>query len=267
MKLKQVLLFTLCITFFGCSSESDGEPNPNPDSEDSTLIKRIVYNGGTEYEYTETFNYDGNKLTSLDYGDDTKNIYTYNNGNLVKDDYFLEGILQASTSLQYNSNGKLSTYIETFYEASGLGDRKYKHNIVYNNDDTITNEVYVSFSGSDFELDYTETITLNKKNITKIADNEENEINYSYDTKNGVFKNIYAIEVLNILSENEFGALIYGNTNNVTSYIESDSDSSDNYNDRYEYVYNDKDYPKTGIYTSEYGTIDEDIETLEYFYE
>ncbi|MFH4965267.1 hypothetical protein V8G69_09720 [Gaetbulibacter sp. M235] len=270
MKLNQFLLFTLCLTFFACSTESTDTPEEeNP--ADNTLLKKIIYNKGTVDEYSETYNYNGNKLISVvgtDGSEEWKNVYTYDdNDNLIKDDYFDADGHIASVVLEYNSENKIATYTETFLESSGLGDRKYKSVFTYNNDGTLTNKVYVSYSNSDFELGWTETITLNGKNIAEIADDEGYKISYGYDDKNGMFKNIHAIEVLNILSENEFGAYIYGNTNNIVSYVESDTSISGNYNDKYEYTYNEKNYPKTCIYTSQYGNGYEDIETIEFFYE
>ncbi len=266
MKLKQFLLITLSITFFTCSTESVNNPEEEENT-DSTLIKKIVYDKGTANEYTETFNYEGNKLTSVDAGDGYKNIYTYDSdNNLIKDDFFEKNELIASVSLEYNSDDKVAMYIETFFEGSGLSDRQYKHVLTYNNDGTITSKVYGNYNGTGFQLDFTEIITLDGKNILEVSHNDGYKIAYTYDKKNNAFKNIHAIEVLNMLSENEFGSLIYGNTNNILSFIESGA-SSYNYIDTYEYTYNENDYPKTCIYSSKYGNQTEDIETIEYFYE
>tara|TARA_R110002049_G_scaffold1498_1_gene11613 strand:- start:39725 stop:40480 length:756 start_codon:yes stop_codon:yes gene_type:complete len=248
---------------FFCFSTESTDPD---DDTDNTLVKKIVYDKGTDSEYTETFNYDGNKLISVDNGDGWKNVYTYENDNLVKDECFVDDVLQASVTLDYNLDEKIATYTETFTEDSGLGDRKIKHVFTYNNEGTITDEVYISYLNTDFELDRTKIITLNGKNISKIADGTYSTT-YTYDDKNGAFKNIHAVEVLNILSENEFGSLIYGNTNNMTSFIENDTNTSDNYNNTYEYTYNDKNYPKIGVYKSVYGGIEDDIENVEFFYE
>ncbi len=266
MKLKHILLFTSCITFFACSTESS--TSEEEETNDSTLLKKIVYDIGTADEYTETLNYNGNKLTSVDYGDNSKNVYTYDDDNyLVKDEYFNEGTLEASVALEYNSDDNIASYTETFFESSGLSDRQYKKMFTYNNDGTVTNEVYINYSNSGFELSRTETIILDGGNIVEISDGEGYSISYTYDDKNGAFKNIHAIEILNILSENEFGALLYGNTNNIASEIESDTSISDNYNNIYEYTYNENNYPITCIYTAQYGDQEDDVETIEYFYE
>ena len=269
IKLKQILLIVLCSTLFNCETEST-DTTDNSSNDDSTLIKRIVYNKDTSDEFTEIYNYDGNKLTSIDLSDNSKYVYSYDdNNNLVGENYFEEDELIVSIDIEYNTEDKIATYTETFFEPSGLDDRQYEYIFTHNNDGTITNQIYVNYDNSDFELSRTETITLNGENIASISDDDGYTISFTYDDKNNAFKNIHAIEVLNILSENEFGAFIYGNTNNITSYIESDdsSNSDDNFTDRFEYTYNEKNYPITNIYTSQYGNEDADVETIEYFYE
>lgn len=268
MKLKQILLFTICIAFFACSTDSSNDKDDEETVEDTTLLKRIIYNKGTSNEFIETFSYDGNKLTSVDYGDGSRNVYTYNeDGYLVKDEYFDGGLLNASVALEYNSDEKIASYTETFFEDSGLDDRQYRHTYTHNNNGTITSTVEVNYDNNGFEFDRTETIVLNGKNIAEISDDEGYTITYTYDNKNGTYKNIHAIEILNILSENEFGAIIFGNTNNITSYVETDETLSDNYNETFEYTYNAEDYPLTCIYTSKYGDTVEDIETIDFEYE
>ncbi|MEC3908689.1 hypothetical protein VOI54_16800 [Tamlana sp. 2201CG12-4] len=270
MKLKLILLNVLMIvTVLSCNTESVDLPEQK-ETADNTLVKRIVYNIGTDDEYTETFNYDGNKLTSVHYSYGAKNVYTYDdNDNLVKDEYFEGDGLVASVSLEYNLDNKIASYIETFFEFPGfsLGGRRYKHIFTYNNDGTIADTLYVSDHNAEYELSGIKTFTLNGSSITEILYDWGYNISYRYDNKNGAFKNIHAIEALHILSQNEFGAAIYGNTNNIVSHREKYTNSvGDNYNDSYEYTYNEKNYPKTCVYNSKEEGI-EDTETIEYFYQ
>ncbi|GAA3582844.1 hypothetical protein [Snuella lapsa] len=263
MNLKQFLLVTLFISVLACSSESDdSKETPN----DGILIEKIIYDKGTEDEYTETFIYDGNKLMSVDYGDDYKNVYTYDdNDNLIKDDAYAENELMATIAIEYNSENKVASYTETFHDGSGL-EGIYKYELSYNNDATITVKVYNKTSSSDFELYNTETITLNGKNIVKIVHDDGYTESYTYDNKNSAFKNIHAIEVLNLLSHHEYGAEIYSNTHNIISFVESGDSISDNYNDIYEYTYNENNYPKTGIATYSYGNLENEVSTIEFVY-
>ena len=276
MKLYKFLVFCLCVNFFTCNIEPVGEVEIFQEEEeeeeitsDDLLIEKIIFNKGTSDEYSESFSYDGNKLTRINHGGGFINVYSYDdNDNLVKDEYFESGILAAFVALKYDSDKKLTEYTETFFEVSGLDDRQYRHVYTYNDDGTITSKVFLNEDDAGFELDYTETITKANGNILKISDDEGYSINSKYDDKNGIYKNIHAIEVLNILSENEFGALLYGNTNNILTYVETDTnpDASELYNDKYEYTYNDNNYPLSSIYTSDLGTEDEDVETIDYIY-
>jgi len=86
MSLKQFFIFGIIIFIFSCNTEPTDAPYE--ETNDSTLLKRIIYNKDTADEYSETFNYNGNKLISVDYGDGSKNVYTYENDNLIKDEYF-----------------------------------------------------------------------------------------------------------------------------------------------------------------------------------
>ena len=279
MKLNYLLLITLCVTLIACNTETIDavdeeieeieEVEETEETTDNNLIKRIVYNKDTAEEYTDTFNYDGNKLTSVDYGDGYKNVFVYDEkNNIVKDEYYSENVLAAYTVLEYDTENKLTKFTETFLEPSGLDDRQYENVFTYNNDGTITKEVYVDYSNSGFELSWTETIIFNNKNITNVKDNDDStEYIYTYDDKKGMFENIYAIEILNQLSENEFGPYIYGNTNNITSNIEKYENHESG--DLTEYTYGDDGYPETALYKSIYdGVIDEDqTETIDFFYE
>ncbi len=284
MKLKHILLFTTCIAFFACSTDSLNPKNETNDptqiiiddsaeiiTNDLTLIKRIVYNIDTLDEYTYTFKYNDNKLTSVSYDDYNKNVYTYDDNDfLIKDECFKEGKLVASVELKYNSEGEIAEYFETISESSRLDDRQYKKVFTYNNDRTVTKKVYANSSDdSGYELSWIETITLEEKNITKISDKTDDSDDnrfYIYDDKNGAYKNIHAIEVLNFLSENEFGATIYGNTNNIANYHGSVNGSGSIFKEKFMYTYNEENYPKTCKHSTKYDDLDE-VETLEYFYE
>ncbi len=262
MNLKHILLFGIFIAFFSCSTDSNDSPEIETD--DSTLLKKTIETDSEGEVYTTNYTYDGNKLISVISDGGYKNIYTYENNNLVREDQYIDGDLVAYVILEYNTEGKVSIFTESFLEASGLSPRKYKHIFTYNNDGTITTEVYGSYSGSEFELDWTEIITLDGKNIIKVNSSDDT-ISYTYDNKNGAFKNIHAIEVLNFLTENEFGQLIYGNTNNATSikYEYSSVVSTETY----EFSYDDNNYPKKSIYKDFYDGSLQYESTIEYFYE
>ncbi|CAH8286351.1 hypothetical protein EV196_106265 [Mariniflexile fucanivorans] len=265
MKL-QLLLFTLCITIFSCSTES--LDNSEKETTDSTLLKKVIYDKDTEDEYIVTYSYDENKLTKLEGEDGYKNVYTYEGDLLVKEESFLDGELGAYVTLEYNSVGVLVQYKEYWLDSSGLPESTYKHVLTYNSDKTITNDVYTGDHNSQTELYFTELISFDGKNISKLKDNDNvTEYLYSYDDKNGMFKNVHAIEVLNLLSQNEFGPYIMGNTNNIT--IDKEIYDQQSNHTTSEYIYNENDYPVSAInkyYNN--GVLDEQqTETINFYYE
>lgn len=243
--LKHVLLLIVCLGLFNCESESTDTPDPEKET-DNTLIKRIVYDEGTDDEYTETYNYiDGNKLKSINGTGGDKSEFTYDGDNLVREDVYFEGILSAYHVLEYNTEGLLTKLNEYWLDNSGLSERMFYHEFTYNNDGSIKVDVFESYTDAPSEFYYTEVISFDGKNISKI-DQEDTQYIYNYDNKNGIHKNIYAIEILNLLSQNEFGPYIVGNTNNLTSDKEVHNNKSTD--DTVEYTsYNENDYPITGI--------------------
>ena len=203
------------------------------------------------------------KLISIISNDGYKNTYTYENDKLIREDQFINDKLEIYVTLDYNSEEKIASYTEFWLDLNG-SNAGFKNVLTYNNDNTITNKVYWGDFNSQTNLYFTQTITLNDKNITEIKDDKAGEykLSYSYDNSNGIFKNIHVIEVLNLLSQNELGAYINGNINNVTSFIESSTSPSEFNKETFEYIFNDNNYPITAKSYFQ-GELDS---TIEYFY-
>ncbi len=273
MKFKNLFLFVSFIAIFSCNIEPIGE-NPdeiiqeeeNEETNDNTLVKKIVYYQDTDFEYTEIFNYDGNKLTSIDGENGDRSVYTYEGDNLVREDVYFEGKLAAYQTLEYNNDGKVEKLVEYWLEDTGVSERTFFHSLTYNDDNTISVDVSRSDMGSDPEFSYSEIISFDGLNISNTKQTDTEYV-YAYDDKNGMFKNIYKVEVFNLLSENEFGPYILGNSNNIISDKEIyDNQTTD---DTYEYIYNDKDYPISAIGKRiDDGVVDEDSSyTINFYYE
>tara|TARA_R110002050_G_scaffold97971_2_gene203620 strand:+ start:5901 stop:6704 length:804 start_codon:yes stop_codon:yes gene_type:complete len=267
MKFKQILLFTLCITFFACSTESTENPDEKEETEDSTLLKKTIETDSDGITETTIYTYDGNKLISVDYGDGWKNVYTYENEKLVREDQYADNESVAYLTLEYNTNGKLSSIKEFFLEPSNLNGA-HKYILKHNNDNSINIEIYSGDFNSQTNLFTTYTFSYNGKNIFKIEDDDISSPEYYnaiYDSKNGMFKNVNAIDVLNIITElSEFSAPLYGSTNNPTSIAGIYHQES---LDTFEYTYNDNNYPKTATYQDSYQGSINYTATIEYFYE
>ncbi len=262
MKLKQFLLIALSITFFTCNTES--VDNPDEETTDSTLIKKIVYDKGTSDEYTATFNYDGNKLISVDAGDGYITKYIYENDKLVRINDLESNDLHAYVTIQYNIDEKIGSYI-IFFEKDN--DHAEKHIFTYNSDNTMTESVYYGTYAVQETFSYSSIITFEGKNIMNEKwDDDDIEYIYTYDDKKGALRNIQHIDIINLISVDFGGLAEYGSVNNVTSLKEI-QDGTVNYFDEYEYIYDNNGYPKTSIYKTESRWGPEEDTTMDYFYE
>ena len=98
--------------------------------------------------------------------------------------------------------------------------------------------------------------------------NDEYELSFQYDNKNGIYKNIEQIEVINLVSI-DFGGL-EGYTNNIIDRRDNDEDEDGNdviIADTYEYIYNENGYPVTATYKDFYDEELEETYIIEYLYE
>ncbi|MEL0649847.1 hypothetical protein V6246_00350 [Algibacter sp. TI.3.09] len=265
MKFKQILLFTLCITFFACSSESSN--SDEEETTDNTLVKKIVYYD----EFTETFNYDGNKLNSITDNDGYETKITYSDNKVTRIDNYEDNELLEYFTVSYNSEGKLTSYINYLFDIDG-NDIAYNQILTYNNDNTVDVEVLRGNFSSQTEPMGTTTYTISNSNITKLSydDITDNET-YEFDNKKGVFNNILGFEVINFININsEFGFEIYGGSNNVTK-ITDEQDGWPTSSERFEYTYNENGYPKSSenYYNEDISNPNEEelLGTIEYIYE
>ncbi len=263
MKLKQILLFTLCITFFACNTESIDTPTPNEVSTNDMLVKKISYKFDNE-QFVENYIYDKNKIKSINSSNGYKTEYTYSNDKIIRIDNFENEELIAYTTLAYDSENRLESYIDYF---DMPGDSSvWKSVFSYNTDGTITKTIYMGDSNSQTNLSDTYTYILQEENIIKYASDYQ-VVSFEYDNKNGVYKNIYDINVINLLNL-DLGAL-EGNKNNISKATEELGNGNIT-SETFDYTYNDKNYPIKAIYERidkiDNGQVVEKG-SLEYFYE
>jgi hypothetical protein len=230
---KIISLFCLISILSSCSTNNSSSDNSQISS--AVLVKKVkVHHDNTDDFFT--FSYDGDKLLEVSdqNGYKMKNIY---NGNLiVKQEVYINNILDFYTDYVYSSN-KLIKKNTT----SVTSNFTQNWDFVYNSDGTIT--VNSPIPGSNVPR-YTIYYFANG-NLIKRGNN-----NYTYDTKNNPFKNIlganYFIYLLPYGSawDSDFGML-----NNC---LLSDASIS-------VYQYNVQDYPilktQTSTSNSSYSTI------------
>ncbi|GAB1855531.1 hypothetical protein MHTCC0001_03650 [Flavobacteriaceae bacterium MHTCC 0001] len=274
MKLKHFLLFVLCVSLFNCETEPTDTPDPEKDAPaeetDNTLIKRIVETYENGEKYTLDFQYDGNKLISVFSNDGDKNDFTYENDLLTRVDQYFEGKLEGYVLLSYNSENTLTEYTEYLLDIEGVGKIAYRNELVYNSDNSTKRYIYKGDFENQNDLTFTQTISFMGNNIVSNIDSSDDFAStYTLDDKNGIYKNTYAIEILNLLNDTEFSIILLGNANNVTKLVDFYNGVTDT--DTYTFTYNDSNYPIEAELLSSTtwggGIVPDTKSIIEYFYE
>ncbi len=139
MKLKQLLLFTLCITSFACNTESINKPDN--EEETPTTSKRVKeaigYIKGVEI-VKQIFTYSDNKLSNIteyqksgsDWIEINTEEYTYNGSSITCE--LTSGSYMGNKTIYQTDNNNISTIsnIEDGYIFSGYDDIIFSNNLI-----------------------------------------------------------------------------------------------------------------------------------------
>ncbi len=249
--MKKLLIISLVALFVACSSDDDSTTSDSNDNNNNTndpglLVRTISYDDETDIDdLTITFTYDGNKLIKSS-GTGSANYlqtfdYTYENNQLKYidgqwSDDFTEGT--SRIELNYVTDDYITIALDY-----GIVDSR---SLTFNADGTITKS---SNAGAGGLSTSTFTLDSNSNVISEDDDdpNDESLFSYTYDTKNGAFKNVHQIDLLNLLSE-DFGGIQWdGNQNNViyneNTYWDGTTDSIV----ETIFIYNEHDYPVSAV--------------------
>ena len=276
MKLKYLLLLALCFSFLACNSESTDDSNTDDEQEetnDSTLLKSIVYNYEVEEGESETlnFSYEDNKLISIKSTDGSETKITYTDDKITRIENLDDDEIMEFFTISYDDENQFSGYVQYLYDIDGE-DIAYNNILTYNDNNTIDIERYKGDFSSQTESRGVTTYTIIDSNITKIEfDDITDYYSYEYDSEKGFFANVLEFEVFNFINyRSEYGFYLFGGENNLLK-LEDIQEGWSTSLDRYEYEYNEDGYP---ISAKNYydDDIDDDIaETLEssieYIYE
>ena len=243
--MKKLITIVLVIAFvYSCSTNSD---NNNSSSSSGPLIKTETSIGGTE-----TYNYNGNKLSNIMYSPSETITFTYNGDLIIKAEEN-GGLVNSITTYNY-SNNLLSSF---------SGNESYSNTII-----RTTNKTYTyNSSGSITEMTTGTTINLgntqtdNSKHIRYYSQGncikEEyfsisngvstlvDTATFTYDTSNSPYKNITGFYSLTnpqgFYSINNLKSEIHKNTSNITTRTVQIT-----------YQYNSEKYPtsSTGVITN-----------------
>jgi len=269
MKLKPFLLINLLLLIFACSNESvDNEDDDDGGNEDAVLIKQINYSIVDEDEesYTEVFNYDGNRLLSIidtynDSDDEYKSTFEYANDKLIRINNFEDNELMEYVTFAYDTQGLLTSLTTYTFDIDGE-NVAIRSDLNYNtNNLSFSTENYRGDFSSQTEYVGATNYSVTNGDISEINyENSDDTLQFQYDTKNSIFKNIFEIRIIIIAFENtEYGFDIYGANNNVTQKIDNQGDFIDT--ETASYTYNSNDYPNTAMYFYD-GELDSNIEFI-----
>jgi hypothetical protein len=272
MKLKPLLFIILLFSIFACTSDDSNNDDDDNGNTDAVLIKQINYSAvDDDYSYTETFNYDGTKLTSIidsesDSSDEYKATFDYDDEQLVQINYFEDDELVEYITLTYNSNNILSSFKTFFW----IDDEEFASNYIITYNENNSNPSLQKFGGDFYtqtEDEGTSNFIIENGNILEIDfsfdDDDDTYVwSFQYDSKNSIFKNIEDIEITSlVMSHSENGFDIFGASNNVTQFTDDQGIFYDT--EEIVYSYNSNDYPNTAM-----SYADEELEyNIEFIYE
>lgn len=218
----------LCAGFlWSCSSDDDNDGPEVTPVDTSVLPLKIAYNEDGE-TFDVQFSYNGNKVSKMNYSSNSpfgnaEAVFQYDGDKITKITYNLaEGVI---TKTYTYANNRIASMKEVW---EGYGTSEYTYDWI---DD---NHVKLNKIGSEYYTDF----YLNNGNIVKIEDyfggNVWN-INYSFDDKNSIFKNVEGFQY--IIEEGD----LYFNRNNITKDVTTAGDNT--FMTNYSYEYNSKGFP------------------------
>ena len=236
--MKKLLLLS-ALLIFACSSDSSDTNDNNDNSStngllvDTVQLSYLVMSNQelTQEEGTYSYNYDGNKLVSINSiinGETKTNNFTYNDNNQFSAVYNSSGDY---IEYEYDELGRLT--VSTYTDVDDYPTPVIRRSVyLYNQDGTVRTR----YNDGNTEPHRTDTFDQNGNLIstTFIDGSNNNETrSYTYDNANSPFKN---------MTGHHFGgsyyygfpALFSGGNNALTV---------ENENNRYFYTYNDDNYP------------------------
>ena len=240
--MKNILYLFLAVSIFACSDDDNSDTNDNNDNSstngllvDTVQLSYLEMSNQelTQVEGTYSYNYDGNKLVSLDFsinGETGTTNYTYNDNNQFSAVYSWGGDY---TEYEYDELGRLTVYTYTDVNDYPPGNPSVSvSNFVYNQDGTVRTR----YNNGNTEPTEISTFDQNGNLISTIfidGSNNNETRSYTYDNANSPFKNMTGHHFAGSYYYG-FPALFSGGNNALTV---------ENENNRYFYTYNDDTYP------------------------
>lgn len=245
--MKKILFLVLVSCFLNSCSSDSGTPSTS--DTDNILIRKIISTSpsgmGSSNTYATTYTYNGKKLVTANSNNDAVFQYYYTGDLITSIKFYFRGALQATTTFQYDGSNRLILWTEYVGapETRINREREFHHNT----DGTITVDGRIfDSSENEFSPINTEKYFLNSNDeverVEILSPNGTQVIQYTYDDKHNLFKNVIGFKEINKL-------FVEGNDANIISIIFSGYDPGNN-NESAEvrtYTYNTEDFPITGV--------------------
>ena len=247
---KIILVFSLVVLLSSCSSDSS-------DSNSNQLIKEIRATTGTSSLVFKYF-YNGNKITSVQIGNNVVNQYEYEGDLIVSLFRYDYSNLSLEVHYEYDSQNRLIKETAKEYQEGASDLRTY----TYNTDNTITRLSYNGLTANPSNLYSTSKIYLDAtgkffKIQDLIASNWITTLEVTYTDINSPLKNIIGFDKVTFLSDTIIGFDTYISYNQSGSLYSSSN---------FEYTINSSNYPtqRTQTYTNANGGTT--VSTYEFIY-
>ncbi|KAF2510182.1 hypothetical protein EYY60_11775 [Flavobacterium zhairuonense] len=240
MKKILCLFGALTLLLTSCSSDDSGSS--------VVLLKKEITTDSDGDKVTTDYKYDGNKIISATVQGTTTGIYfTYTGDLITKMEFKYEGVVEQVNKYEYDSNGKLISFIRV----EPLEENGSKEVYTYNSDGSISITAYSGTDLAQTTADGTGKITFVNGEIDKIALTYGPTRSYTYDDKNNPYKNVLGYDKISF-TDGEAEGILHNivSVKNGTKVTES-----------YVFTYNGDGYPVKSVDTDGSG-----VATTEYFY-
>ena len=239
--IKILFLFSTLLVLFSCNNNDIDETLP---IENPIFLQKAItrFPNNNLHRIVEYF-YTGNKLTREHLYNSEEELIrvltcTYDSNNLPirANSYDENDNLTYYILFDYNNNDEFISYT-TFNETNMTA---YKHVLIYNTNNSVTDNIYVGdYTIQNQNIGENNYIIDDNGNRTTLTTNSYS-LTYTYDNKNGLFKNIASKNILNqahILDD-----IINAGTNNNALSFEYNGNNIIDHVD-FIYTYNDTNYP------------------------
>lgn len=227
--MKKIALAAIALFMMVSCSDDGSSGNVN----ENVLLKKVVYTGDSDVVESYEYAYDGNKMTTLTMKHDEHVIaeinYTYDDNKLSGSETVSGGEITQRTFNAYNPQGKLSSVTKFNYHPTQVFSNRTEY--IYNSDNTVTTKYYTGGEDGPTEYRSEGLIKFNNGNIVKRSGNDD--ATYTHDNKNSPLRNVFAIDVMNMIQGE-------GGPNNIRTFI-----SNGNPVYTMTYTYNGDNFPVT----------------------